>query len=112
MKIFDLFMPYEFRLSEIRMLIVHYVLVYIRPNGNISRKWPFEKLNNRSIIAFACLHCLKLTKLMKAYSVCYVSFLFRLLTPITCSERDRQQLVTLSIILVLLCFEASMACIE
>ena len=94
------------------MLNVQYVLVYIRPNGNISRKWPFEKLNNRSIIAFACLHCLKLTKLMKAYSVCYISMFHRLLTAVTCSGGDRQQLVTLSIILVPLCVGASMACIE
>ena len=84
-KVFDLFMLYEFRLSVIRMLNVHYVLVYIRPNGNIPRKWPLEKLNDWSIIEFICLHCLKLTKLMKAYSVCYVSLFYRLLTPVTCS---------------------------
>ena len=74
MKVFDLFMLYEFRLSMIRMLNMHYVFVCIRPDGNIPRIWPLEKLNNRSIIAFICLHCLKLTKLMKAYSV--VTFLY------------------------------------
>ena len=55
------------------MMNVHYVLVYIWPDGNIPRIWPLKKLNNRSIIAFICLHCLRLTKLMKAYSV--VTFL-------------------------------------
>ena len=67
--VFDLFMLYEFRLSMIRMLNVHYVLVHIRPDGNIPRIWPLKKLNNQSIIVFICLHCLRLTKLMKAYSV-------------------------------------------